>query len=109
MIFRTTGLYDVIVLSASYPAWTDVYSNSDMEAYREINSATMIIRLISQQIFAKCNHIHVPYEVWTYLKSLYYSDSPYSFVHQMHSFFTIGSSFDSNQPVSNFIERYGSE
>src|SRR5258705_7333478 len=57
----------------------------------------MIIQLISQQILAKCNRIHDPYELWTHLKSQYYSDSPYSFVHQMHSLFTIGSSFDSSQ------------
>ena len=47
MIFKTTGLYDVAVLGASCPA--DGNSNSDMEAYREIKSATMImiIQLIS--------------------------------------------------------------
>src|SRR5258706_15084560 len=82
MIFKTTGLYDVAVLGSSCPD-----SNSDMEAYREIKSATMImiIQLISQQILAKCNRIHDPYELWTHLKSQYYSDSHYSFVHQMQS------------------------
>src|SRR5258705_13448426 len=92
MIFKTTGLYNVAVLGTSCPD-----GNCDMEAYREIKSAAMImiIQLISQQILAKCNHIHDPYELWTYLKSQYYFDSPYSFVHQMHSLFTIGSSFDS--------------
>src|SRR5258705_8589198 len=109
MIFKTTGLYDVAVLGTSC---TDGNSdNSDMEAYREIKSAAMImiIQLISQQILAKYNCIHDPYELWTHLKSQYYSDSPYSFVHQMHSLFTIGSSFDSTQPVSDFIEKYESE
>src|SRR5258708_21453438 len=109
MIFKTTGLYDVAVLGTSC---TDGNSdNSDMEAYREIKSAAMImiIQLISQQILAKCNRIHDPFELWTHLKSQYYSDSPYSFVHQMHSLFTIGSSFDSTQPVSDFIEKYESE
>src|SRR5258705_6269380 len=106
MIFKTTGLYDVAVLGTSCSD-----GNSDMEAYREIKSAAMImiIQLISQQILAKCNRIHDPYELWTHLKSQYYSDSPYSFVHQMHSLFTIGSSFDSTQPVSDFIEKYESE
>src|SRR5258706_7461312 len=106
MIFKTTGLYDVAVLGTSCPD-----GNSDMEAYREIKSAAMImiIQLISQQILAKCNRIHDPYKLWTHLKSQYYSDSPYSFVHQMHSLFTIGSSFDSTQLVSNFIEKYESE
>src|SRR5258705_5831906 len=106
MIFKTTGLYDVAVLGTSCPD-----SNSDMEAYREIKSAAMImiIQLISQQILAKCNRIHDPYKLWTHLKSQYYSDCPYSFVHQMHSLFTIGSSFDSTQPVSDFIEKYESE
>src|SRR5258705_11717389 len=33
----------------------------------------------------------------------------FSFVYQMHSLFTIGSSFDSTQPVSDFIEKYESE
>ena len=108
MIFKTTGLYDVAVLGASCP---DGNSNSDMKAYREIKSAAMImiIQLISQQILAKYNHIHNPYELWTHLKSQYYSDSSFSFVHQMHSLFTIGSSFDSTQPVSDFIERFESE
>src|SRR5258706_6492053 len=106
MIFKITGLYDVAVLGSSCPD-----SNSDIEAYREIKSAAMImiIQLISQQILAKCNRIHDSYELWTHLKSQYYSDSPYSFVHQMHSLFTIGSSFDSIQPVSDFIEKYESE
>src|SRR5258707_3564990 len=106
MIFKTTGLYDIAVLGTSCPD-----GNSDMEAYREIKSAAMImiIQLISQQILAKCNHIHDPYELWTHLKSQYYSDSPYSFVHQMHSLFTIGSSFDSTQLVSDFIKTYESE
>src|SRR5258706_10639273 len=109
MIFKTTGLYDVAVLGTSCPDGNS--DNSDMEAYREIKSAAMImiIQLISQQILAKCNRIHDPYELWTHLKSQYYSDSPYSFVHQMHSLFTIGSSFDSTQPVSDFIKRYESE
>src|SRR5258706_14751658 len=106
MIFKTTGLYDVAVLGTSCPD-----GNSDMEAYREIKSAAMImiIQLISQQILAKCNRIHDSFELWTHLKSQYYSDSPYSFVHQMHSLFTIGSSFDSTQLVSNFIEKYESK
>src|SRR5258706_9464386 len=109
MIFKTTGLYDVAVLGTLYPDGNS--DNSDMEAYREIKSAAMImiIQLISQQILAKCNHIHDPYELWTHLKFQYYSDSPYSFVHQMHSLFTIGLSFDSTQPVSDFIEIYESE
>ena len=49
MIFKTTGLYDVAVLGASCPALADSNSNSDMEAYREIKSAAMImiIQLIS--------------------------------------------------------------
>src|SRR5258705_1705604 len=106
MIFKTTGLYDIAVLGSLCPD-----SNSNMEAYREIKSAAMImiIQLISQQILAKCNRIHNPYELLSLLKSQYYSDSPYSFVHQMHSLFTIGSSFDSTQPVSDFIEKYESE
>ena len=47
MIFKTTGLYDVAVLGASCP---DGNSNSDIEVYREIKSAAiiMIIQLISQ-------------------------------------------------------------
>ena len=57
----------------------------------------------------KCNRIRDLYELWIYLKSHYYSDSPFSFVHQMHSLFTIGSSFDSSQPLSDFIEKYESE
>ena len=71
MIFKTTELYDVAVLGASCPAPADGNSNSDMEAYREIKSAAMImiIQLISQQILAKCNRIHDPYELWTHLKS----------------------------------------
>src|SRR5258705_9903060 len=50
MIFKTTGLYDVAVLGSSCPD-----GNSDMEVYREIKSAAMImiIQLISQQILAK--------------------------------------------------------
>ena len=79
-----------------------------MEAYREIKFATMIIiiQLISQQIIVKCNCIYDPYQLWIYFKSQYCSNSPYSFGHQMYSLFTIGLSFDSTQPVSNFIERY---
>ena len=47
MIFKTTRLYDVAVLGTS--CCTDGFSNSDMEAYREIKSAAMImiIQLIS--------------------------------------------------------------
>ena len=47
MIFKTTRLYDIVVLGASCP---NSNSNSDMEAYREIKSAAiiMIIQLISQ-------------------------------------------------------------
>ena len=40
MIFKTTGLYNVAVLGASC---ADGNSNSDMEAYREIKSAAMIM------------------------------------------------------------------
>ena len=40
MIFKTTGLYDVAVLGALCPNGN---SNSDIEAYREIKSAAMII------------------------------------------------------------------
>src|SRR5258706_14338134 len=38
MIFKTTGLYNVAVPGSSCPD-----GNSDMEAYREIKSATMIM------------------------------------------------------------------
>ena len=41
----------------------------------------IIIQLISQQILVKYNRIHDSYELWTHLKSQYYSDSPYSFIH----------------------------
>ena len=64
MIFKTTGLYNITVLGASCPA--DDNSNSDIEAYREIKSATMImiIQLISQQILEKGNRIHYPYDLY---------------------------------------------
>ena len=96
MIFKTTELYDITVLDALCPA--DSNLNSNIEAYREIKSATMImiIQLIFQQILMKCNRIHDSYKLWTHFKSQYYSDSPYSFIHQIYSLFTIGSSFDSN-------------
>ena len=108
MIFKTTGLYYIAVLGASCP---DGNSNSNMKAYREIESTTiiMIIQLISQQILVKCNRIYNPYELWIYLKSEYYSNSPYLFVYQIYSLFAISSSFNSTQLVSDFIERYESK
>ena len=50
MKFKTTRLYDVAVLGASCPTPADGNLNSDMEVYKEIKSATMImiIQLISQ-------------------------------------------------------------
>ena len=62
MIFKTTRLYDIVVLGPSCP---NCNSNSDMEAYREIKSTAMImiIQFISQQILVKCNHIQDSYEL----------------------------------------------
>ena len=40
IIFKTTRLYNIAVLSASCP---DGNPNSDIEAYREIKSAAMIM------------------------------------------------------------------
>lgn len=82
-----------------------------MEAYREIKSAAMIliIQLISQQIFVKCNRIQEPHELWNHLRAQYYSDTPYSFVHQIHSLLPVRSSFDSSKPVSEFIDKFESE
>ena len=79
MIFKTTGLYDITVLDALCPTQADGTSNSNMKAYGEIKSPTMImiIQLIFQQILVKYNRIHEPYELWTHLKSQYYSNSSY--------------------------------
>ena len=63
MIFKTTGLlYDIAVLGTLCP---NSNSNSNIEAHREIKSATMImiIQLIFQQILVKCNCIHNPYKL----------------------------------------------
>lgn len=108
MVFRAIGLHEVAIEGAVLNVGC---SEEEEVAYNEIKSVAMImfIQLISPQILVQCNRIHDPHELWKHLKSQYYSDTPFSFILQIHSLLTVGPSFDSSKPISEFIDKFETE
>src|SRR5258706_6943235 len=108
MVFTATRLYDVVIEGAKVSSDD---TNSEKMAYIEIKSAAtiMFLQVISKQILVQCNRILDPHELWNHLKTQFYSDTPFSFIHRMNSLFTIGTSFDPFKPVSEFIDKFKTE
>ena len=80
MVFKASGLYKVAIEGAV------LLANSSIEertAYNEIKSASILlfIQLISSQILKQCKRIYEPNALWNHLKSQFFLDTPFSFVH----------------------------
>ena len=41
-----------------------------------------------------------------HLRTQYYSDSPFSFVHQLHCLLSMGTQYETSKPVSDFIDKF---
>src|SRR5258705_5580082 len=50
-----------------------------------------------------------PHEIWNHLQTQYYSDTAFSFIHELNNLFTIGSTYDSTKPITEFIENFESK
>src|SRR5258706_11546071 len=108
MIFTAVGRYDVIVDGAK-PALEG--ANDDLEAFNEITSAAIVllIQVIAKPILTIIGRITHPHEIWNHLRTQYYSDTAFSFIHELNNLFTIGSTYDSTKPITEFIENFESK
>ncbi len=108
MIFTAVGLYDVVVDGAK-PAPEG--ANDDQEAFNEITSAAIVllIQVIAKPILTIIGRITDPHEIWNHLQTQYYSDTAFSFIHELNNLFTIGSTYDSTKPITEFIENFESK
>src|SRR5258706_5767544 len=108
MIFIAVGLYDVVIDGAK-PALEG--ANDDLESFNEITSTAIVllIQVIAKPILTIIGRITDPYEIWNHLQTQYYSDTAFSFIHELNNLFTIGSIYDSTKPITEFIENFESK
>ena len=108
MIFNAVGLYDVVVNSAK-PALER--ADDDMETFNEIISAAIVllIQVIAKPILTIIGRILDPHEIWNHLRTQYYPDTAFSFIHELNNLFTLGSTYDSTKLISKFIETFESK
>src|SRR5258705_13891746 len=101
MIFTAVRLYDVIVDGAK-PALEGAQADDDQEAFNEIVSAAIVllIQVIAKPILTIIGRITDPHEIWNHLRTQYYSDTAFSFIHELNNLFTIGSTYDSTKPIT---------
>ena len=108
MIFNAVGLYDVLVNGAK-PALEG--ADDDMETFNEIISAAIVllIQVIAKLLLTIIGRILDPHEIWNHLRTQYYSDTAFSFIHELNNLFTLGSTYDSTKPSSEFNENFESK
>ena len=108
MVCKATGLYEG-VMEGVVPS--DGASDEETDTYNEIASAAqvLLIQLIDRPILVECVHIHDPNILWRHLRTTYYSDTAFSFVHQLYVLFSIGTQYDPSRPLIEFIQKFESE
>ena len=106
IIFNTVGLYDVVVNGTKLEPTDD-----DIETFNEIISATIVllIQLIVKPILTIIGRISDPHDIWNHLQTQYYSNTTFSFIYELNNLFTIGSTYDSTKPITEFIENFESK
>ena len=108
IIFKAVGLFKVIMNGAK-PRNGD--SHAEWDAYNEIVSEAIVIlvQVVSKPIMTIIGRIQDPYLIWIHLRTQYYSDTAYSFVHKLDTLFSLSSSYDANKSISEFIETFENE
>ena len=103
IVFKASGMYEVILEGVELLLR---YTLDEKLAYNEIKSMAMItfLQLISSSILVQYNRIHNPVDLWKHLRTEYYTDSPFSFIHQLHCLFAM--QYDSSKLVSTFIDKF---
>lgn len=66
----------------------------------------IIIQLVSEPILAQIASLRTAHEMWVYLRENYFSDTYFSFVHQMRVLFSLESA---NKSVTEFIRVFETE
>ena len=66
----------------------------------------LLIQSVSKPILRVIAKKRDPHEIWKYLKSTYYRDSPFSFVNQILNFTRLSYAYDPTKPVKAFIDRF---
>ena len=67
----------------------------------------IIIQLVTEPMLAQIASLPNAQQMWAYLRENYYSDTYFSFVHQMQVLFTLQHTTDT--PITDFIRSYESE
>ena len=108
MVFESTGLYKVVIEGAQLPIDS---TEQEESAFTEIKSTAMIlfISLISQSIYSQYSRIRDPHQLWKHLKTSLYSDTAFSFVHQINSLFSLESQFTTSKLLIEFSNRFEAE
>ena len=79
---------------------TDIANNLRQQAL------LVMIQLVTEPIMAQLANLTSAYEMWAFLKENYYTDTSFSFVHQMQKIFALQDSFDTKRPIGDFIRTY---
>ena len=83
----------------------------DMTIDRVVNlmqqALIIIIQLVTEPILAQIASLPDDRQMWAYLRENYYSDTYFSFVHQMQVLFTLQHTTDT--PIAEFIRSFESE
>ena len=66
----------------------------------------IIIQLVSELILAQIATLTTAHNMWIYLRDNYFSDTYFSFVHEIPVIFTLNSS---NSSIGEFMRKFGTE
>ena len=108
MIFNAVGLHNVVFNGTKLALEG---ADNGMEMFNEIISAAIVllIQVIVKPILTIIGRISDPHEIWNHLRTQYYSDTAFSFIHELNNLFTLRSTYDSTKPISKFIVNFESK
>ena len=108
MIFKVVGIFEVVMNRAKH---MNRDSHEEWDAYNEIVSEAIIIlvQVISKTIMTIIGRIQDPHLIWRHLRIQYYYNTAYSFIYKLYIIFSLSSLYDTNKPISEFIETFENE
>ncbi|KAF8430726.1 hypothetical protein BGX38DRAFT_381827 [Terfezia claveryi] len=92
MIMRDIGCKKLIIKGLK-PTIDMIQKEKELFAAMENQAILILIQVISNPILKVISKFDSPHEIWSHLKDQYYCDTPFSFVYQLRTLFSLASTY----------------
>ena len=108
IVFDAMMVTEIVIDGLSPPEDAE---NDELVTFKRLKSQSLLvlIQMISKPILTTVAKKRDPHLIWVHLRDTYHRDTAFSFVQQIMTFTSLPSTYDSDKPIGDFIERFDTE